>query len=78
VVETLLTLMITYFLPWITGRIWWSMAFNASVTILRRTSPLTMATVDLAGGSDVKVSGGVPGPLICCPKRSEGTGPGRC
>src|ERR1035438_3187778 len=41
------------------------MAFNASVTIWRRTAPLTMATVDLAAGSDVKVSGGVPGPITC-------------
>ena len=38
------------------------MAFNASWTIWRRTSPLTMATVDFAAVSRVKVSGGVFGP----------------
>src|SRR6185369_17677295 len=65
VVETLFTLMITYFLRWITGRIWWSMAFKASRTIWRRTSPLTMATVDFEAASGVKMSGGVFGPATC-------------
>src|SRR4249920_22812 len=57
--------MMTYFLRWIAGRIWWSMAFSASCTIFRRTSPLTMATVDFPAGACVKVSAGVFGPATC-------------
>src|ERR1035441_3089960 len=67
--------MMTYFLRWIAGRIWWSMALNASVTIWRRTAPLTMATVDLAAGSCVKVSGGVPGPFTCARSADKAPAP---
>src|SRR3954454_17273138 len=63
VVETLFTLMATYFLVRRTGRIWSSIATSASVIFLRRLSPLTRETVERFWATDWAASGAQAGAM---------------
>src|ERR1035437_6009593 len=58
VVETLLTLMTTYFLALRRGPTWSSMAVGAAARFFRRLSPLTRATVEFRAGAEIWATSG--------------------